>query len=125
MLIEYIPVVIFIAVGLLLAIFFTLCSVYLGPRKPSKVKSEPFECGNPSYGLSKERFSIKFYVIAVLFIIFDIEAVFFFPWAVVFRDLIGPGGWLRFFGFIEMGIFIALLGMGLFYAWRKGALEWD
>jgi NADH-quinone oxidoreductase subunit A len=125
MLIEYIPVLIFIAVGLGLAVFFTLCSVYLGPRRPSRVKSEPFECGNPSDGLRKERFSIKFYVIAVLFIIFDIEVVFFFPWATIYRELSQSAGWLKLFGLLEMAVFLGVLALALFYAWKKGALEWD
>ena len=125
MLIEYIPVLIFIAAGVGLAIFFTLCSLYLGPRRPTDIKSQPFECGNPSEGLRKERFSIKFYVIAVLFIIFDIEVVFFFPWATIYRELCQSAGFLKLFGFIEMGVFLAVLGLALFYAWKKGALEWD
>ncbi len=125
MLIEYVPVLIFMAVGIGLTVFFLLCSILLGPRKESKIKSEPFECGNPSEGLRKERFSVKFYVVAVLFIIFDIEVVFFFPWATIFRELSQSASWLRLFGFIEMGIFLAVLAVALFYAWKKGALEWD
>jgi NADH-quinone oxidoreductase subunit A len=125
MLIEYIPVLFFMAAGAALAVFFTLCSVFLGPRRPSRVKSDPFECGNPSQGLRKERFSIKFYVIAVLFIIFDIEAIFFFPWASIFRELSQAPGWLMLFGLCEMGLFLGILALALFYAWKKGALEWD
>lgn len=125
MLIEYIPVLIFIAVGAGLALFFTLASIFLGPKRPTAIKSQPFECGNPSEGLKKERFSVKFYVIAVLFIVFDIEVVFFFPWATIYRELSQAAGFLKLFGFIEMGVFLSVLGLALFYAWKKGALEWD
>jgi NADH-quinone oxidoreductase subunit A len=90
----------------------------LGPRIDTAVKGDAFECGNPPSGSAWGRFSVKFYMTAILFIVFDIEVVFMYPWAVVFRRL----GW---FGFAEMAVFIAVLGIGLLYVWRKGALEWD
>jgi NADH-quinone oxidoreductase subunit A len=93
-------------------------SMLLGPRKPSVVKSEPFECGNPATGPAWGRFSVKFYLTAILFIVFDIEVVFLYPWAILFRDL-------GLFGFVEMLVFMAILTLGLAYVWRKGALEWD
>ncbi|MFH1624392.1 MAG: NADH-quinone oxidoreductase subunit A, partial [Pseudomonadota bacterium] len=85
---------------------------------PTPQKMMPYECGVDPIGTARRRFSVKFYIIAMLFIIFDIEAVFLYPWAVVFKDL-------KVFGFIEMGIFIVILFIGLIYAWKKGALEWE
>lgn len=123
MLIEYLPAFLLFLFALGLAVFFSLCSVYLGPKRISKTKLEPFECGHPSDGFKKERFSIKFYVVALLFLVFDIEAVFFFPWATIYRELSRGDNIL--FGFFEMGIFIFVLAIALFYVWKKGGLEWD
>src|SRR5437660_2529523 len=91
---------------------------FLRPHHPSAVKSEPFECGNPPSGPAWGRFSVKFYLTAILFIVFDVEVVFMYPWAVLFRPL-------GVFGFVEMSVFILVLALGLVYVWRKGALEWD
>ena len=88
----------------------------LGASKHTPVKDEPFECGNPSTGSAWGRFSVKFYLAAILFIIFDVEVVFLYPWAVVFRKL-------GLFGFAEMFVFIAILAVGLVYIIKKGALE--
>jgi NADH-quinone oxidoreductase subunit A len=90
----------------------------LGPRATTPSKSDPFECGNPPSGSAFGRFSVRFYLTAILFILFDVEVVFLYPWAVLFRDL-------GMFGFVEMLTFLLVLGIGLLYAWRKGALEWD
>jgi len=90
----------------------------LGPRATSDVKQETFECGNPPSGGAWGRFTVRFYMTAILFILFDVEVVFLFPWAVLFRDL-------GLFGFFEMLTFLLVLAVGLLYAWRKGALEWD
>ncbi len=90
----------------------------LGPRRETPAKGDAFECGNPASGPAWGRFSVKFYMTAILFIIFDVEVVFMYPWAVLYRRL----GW---FGFIEMMVFLAILAVGLLYVWRKGALEWD
>ena len=91
---------------------------FLGPRSTSEVKFETFECGNPPSGSAWGRFTVRFYMTAILFILFDIEVVFLYPWAVLFRDL-------GLFGFLEMLTFLFVLGLGLAYAWRKGALEWN
>jgi len=125
MLYQFIPIGVLAVLGFGMAIFFTLAAVYLGPKKITKSKLEPFECGNPSTGHPKTRFSVKFYVVAVIFVVFDIEAVFFFPWAVVFRQLSQGTGLLFLFGAIEMGLFLLVLAIVLYYAWRKGGLEWD
>ena len=125
MLYQYIPIAFLAALSFGLAIAFTFIAVYVGPRKISKSKQEPFECGNPSAGHPQTRFSIKFYVVAVIFLVFDIEAVFFFPWAVVFRDLSKGTGAMFLYGAGEMGAFLGVLALVLWYAWRKGGLEWD
>jgi len=115
---EYVAVLIMALVAAVIPALFVGVSRLLGPRKPTAVKSEAFECGNPATGPAWGRFSVKFYLTAILFIVFDIEVVFLYPWAVLFRDL-------GMFGFVEMLVFMAILTLGLAYVWRKGALEWD
>lgn len=95
-----------------------VASYFLGVKKPDPIKLAPYECGMNPIGTARERFSVKFYLIAMLFLLFDIEAVFLFPWAVVYRDL-------KLFGFIEMLLFIVAILAGYIYAWKKGALEWE
>ncbi len=115
---DYIPVALtFLFAAIIVAVMVSLNRV-LGPRPDrSAIKDETFECGNEHTGSAWRRFAIKFYMVAILFIVFDVEVVFMYPWAVVFREL----GW---FGFFEMTMFMAVLGIGLLFAWRKGALEW-
>lgn len=116
--IEYFPILLLIGAALLFAAGSVLVSSLVGPRRPVPQKLEPYECGIPPEGLARDRFSIKFYLVAVLFIIFDIEIIFLYPWAAVYQDL----GW---FGLWEMGGFLLVLALGLVYVWRKGGLEWD
>ena len=92
-------------------------STLLGPKKHTAVKDEPFECGNPPSGTAWGRFSVKFYLVAILFIVFDVEVILIFPWAVVFKKL-------GIFAFVEMAIFLLILFVGLLYVWKKGDLEW-
>jgi NADH-quinone oxidoreductase subunit A len=98
--------------------FMTIASRIFGPKRPNPVKGESFECGNPPIGSAWSRFSVRFYLTAILFLVFDVEIVFLYPWAVELRKL-------GMFGFIEAFIFIAILVVGLIYAWRRGALDWD
>ena len=115
---EYVGILIFFALaGTVVTAFIVLASV-LGPRKPSKIKSEPFECGQVPFSLPTGRLSIKFYMTAILFILFDVELVFLYPWAVAYRAL-------GILGLVEMCIFLGVLMVGFFYAWDNGALEWD
>lgn len=93
-------------------------SAMLGPRRPSARKSEAFECGSEAVGNARQRFAVKFYVVALLFIVFDVEAVFLYPWAVNFQEL-------RWFGYVEMLVFASTLVVGLIYIWKKGALNWE
>ena len=116
--IEYLGIVIFfVLAGTVAGAFVVLASV-LGPKKPSLVKSEPFECGEIPFSLPIGHVSIKFYLTAILFILFDVELVFLYPWAVAYRGL-GVSG------LAEMVIFLAILMVGFFYAWDNGALEWQ
>jgi NADH-quinone oxidoreductase subunit A len=115
---EYIPVLAMLALSALVPGIFLAVSALLGPRRPSAAKQQPFECGNVSSGPALGRFSVKFYLTAILFIVFDVEVVFLYPWALMFRRL-------GVFGFVEMMIFLFVLTLGLIYVWRKGALEWD
>jgi len=118
MLEQYAPVLIMFALAALVVLVFLNAGRLLGPRNRTKVKLETFECGNEPTGSAWGRFSVKFYLTAILFIVFDVEVVFMYPWAVVFRQL----GWT---GFTAMAIFLAVAVIGLLYEWRKGALQWD
>lgn len=115
---EYLGILIAFAIAALVGGGFLTLTSLLGPKKPSAVKLEPFECGQPPITPPGRRFPVKFYLVAMLFILFDIELVFLFPWAVVFREL----GWV---GFAEMLLFLAVVLLGFVYAWQKGALEWE
>ena len=115
---PYVSVVILCVFSAIVVGAMVSLNTLLGPRASNPVKSEPFECGNPPTGPGWGRFSVRFYMTAILFILFDVEVVFLYPWAVSFREL-------GMFGFVEMLTFMLVLGVGLLYAWRKGALEWD
>lgn len=118
MLDSYLPILVLIAIALAFALGSVVMSRLVGQKKPSTVKLAPYECGMPPVGSARERVSVKFYIVAMLFIVFDIEAVFLYPWAVVFKRL-------GLFGFVEMGVFIVILLVGYVYVWKKGALEWE
>jgi NADH-quinone oxidoreductase subunit A len=118
MLESYLPILVIVAVAFAFAIGSVVFSRLIGQKKPTAVKLAPYECGMPLVGTARERVSVKFYIIAMLFIIFDIEAVFLYPWAVMFKRL-------GVFGVVEMGVFIAILLVGYVYVWKKGALEWE
>ena len=115
---PFIPIVIMAAIVGAIAATFILASVFLGPKKRHPVKDSPFECGIPSEGYNRGGMQVRFYLMAMLFIVFDVELAFLFPWAVVYRDL-------GLFGFLEMFIFFVVVGVGFIYAWKIGALEWD
>lgn len=118
MLIEYFTIGIYIAIAIAFACFAVLASHLLGQRKPSAIKQAPYECGMTTVGSSFRRVPIKYYIIAMLFLIFDIEVVFLYPWAVVFKEY-------RFFAFISMVVFLGILILAYIYIWKKGALEWE
>ncbi|MDB4950989.1 MAG: dehydrogenase subunit [Gemmatimonadetes bacterium] len=118
MLRPYVPLLVLLALSVVNAIFMVVLSTVLSPGGATKVKSAPYESGMTPLGNPRERFSVKFYVVAILFIVFDVETIFLLPWAVSARRL----GWA---GFAAAGIFIFILTVGLIYEWKKGALEWD
>jgi NADH-quinone oxidoreductase subunit A len=107
----------FLVAGVVVGVMVTINRV-LGPKRPSAIKSEAFECGNPPSGSAWGRFSVRFYLTAILFLVFDVEIVFLYPWAVEVRKL-------GMFGFVEALIFIGVLLVGLIYAWQRGVLDWD
>jgi NADH-quinone oxidoreductase subunit A len=118
MLESYLPLLILLALSVAQAIGMVVISEVLSPRKATAVKLSPYESGIDPLGTTRERFSVKFYVVAILFIVFDVETVFLVPWAVAMRTL-------GMEGFIVAMIFIFILTVGLIYEWKKGALEWD
>jgi NADH-quinone oxidoreductase subunit A len=115
---EYVAIGLMVALSTVVALIAIWLGILFGPKKESAAKAMPYESGMTPYGEGTRRMPIRFYLIAVLFILFDIEVVFFLPWAVVFRQL-------GLFGLIEMVIFIVILLVGYVYAWKKGALEWE
>jgi NADH-quinone oxidoreductase subunit A len=119
----YFPICLALVVAAGLAAVMLALANVLGPRRPSLVKNTPFECGSVPVGSAHERFGVKFYVVALLFIVFDIEAIFLYPWAVLLLPSDGYAG-LGWPGFISMGIFVLTLVAGLVYVWKKGVLDW-
>jgi len=123
MLLEYLAIAVLIALATLVALIAIGLGELFGPKKKTEQKSMPYESGMQPYGPGTRRMPVRFYLIAVLFILFDIEVVFFLPWAIVFREFIKEG--LGFFILAEMIVFIVILLVGYVYAWKKGALEWE
>ena len=115
---EYVAIALMIVLATLIALIAIGLGVLFGPKKESEAKSMPYESGMTPYGEGARRMPVRFYLVAVLFILFDIEVVFFLPWAITFRQL-------GLFGLLEMIIFIVILLVGYVYAWKKGALEWE
>ena len=113
----YFPIVVQVIIAIAVAAGLIGASTLLGKRGKSPLKDTPYESGMAPVGSARERFSVKFYLVGMIFILFDIEAVFLYPWAVVYRQL-------GMFGFVEMLIFVALVLVGFFYVWKKGALDW-
>lgn len=113
----WLSIVLMIVLGLLFAVPSVLVSYVLGPKKPTPEKLAPYECGMPPVGQAYERMSVKFYLVAMIFLLFDIEVAFLYPWALAIRDL----GWT---GFVQVVMFMMLLLAGYIYVWRKGALDW-
>jgi NADH-quinone oxidoreductase subunit A len=121
---QYLPLVLQILVAVGVASFMVAASYFLGKHKRSRTKLSPYECGMDPVGDARGRFSVKFYMVAMLFILFDVEAVFVLPWAVIYRRLPAITG-SRFFGFWEMLVYLAFVAVGLFYVWKKGILNWS
>ena len=115
---TYFPVLVQAIIAVVVAAALVAISFLLGKRVRNRVKDSPYESGMVPTGTARERFSVKFYLVGIVFILFDIEAVFLYPWAVVFREL-------KLFGFFEMLLFVVLVLSGFFYIWKKGALDWS
>lgn len=115
---NYLPIIIFMVIGALFGIGSLVVGWIIRPSRPYRAKLLPYESGSPLFMDARVQFPMRYYIIAMLFVIFDIEVVFLFPWAVVFKKL-------GLLGLIEMGLFLAILIVGYWYAWKKGALDWD
>ncbi len=118
MLENYLPVLLFIVVGLVFGVVPLLAGFVLGPRRDDPEKQSPYECGFEAFEDSRMKFDVRYYLVAILFILFDLEIAFLFPWAVVLDDI-------GLFGILAMGLFVGLLLVGFLYEWKKGALEWE
>jgi len=118
---EYLPVLMLMGIGLAVGSIIIFLSSILGPKIKNRMKDLAFECGVPSLGDAKHRFSVRFYLVAILFLLFDVEAVFFFPFALIYREYLTINAFILF----EMGFFVLILLVGYFYVLKKGALEWD
>jgi len=114
---NYLPLLMHFLVAGALAGVIVLLSWIIGERKPTRAKLSPYECGMAPIGDARGRFSVKFYMVAMLFILFDVEAIFLYPWAVILKDL-------KMFGFWEMMVYLGIFLVGFFYVWKKGVLEW-
>lgn len=120
---PYVPVLVLLLIAGVMCLAISILASVLGPKRITLIKETAFECGSPSTGDPHARHSVKFYLVALLFIVFDIESVFIYPWGALLRDFAGDGlGW---FAYLEMLSFMATLALGLVYVWRKGALEWN
>jgi NADH-quinone oxidoreductase subunit A len=115
---EYLPTLLFLIVAGGIGVALLVVGRVLGPQRPTAEKLSPYECGFGAFEDARMQFDVRYYLIAILFIVFDLEIAFVFPWALVFREL-------GVFGLIEMGVFLALLVIGFIYVWKKGALEWE
>jgi NADH-quinone oxidoreductase subunit A len=115
---QYLPIIIFLAIALGLAIVLVIASYIVSPKKPDSEKLSAYECGFEPFADARHKFDVRFYLVTLLFIIFDLEVAFLFPWAMAFRDI----GWL---GFWSMMGFLGVLTVGFIYEWKKGALDWE
>ncbi|HJY87129.1 MAG TPA: NADH-quinone oxidoreductase subunit A [Candidatus Acidoferrales bacterium] len=115
---SYVPLLIHLLAAMGIAGAILLASTWIGQRRPTRAKLEAYECGVEPLGDAREPFPVKFYLVAMVFILFDVEAIFLYPWAYVYRDL-------QWFGFVEMLLYILILLVGYIYLWKKGALDWN
>ena len=118
MLENYFPIMLFVIIGLLVGVGPMLIGFLLGPRRPDPEKLSPYECGFEAFEDARMKFDVRYYLVAILFILFDLEIAFLFPWAVVLKEI-------GMFGFVAMLAFLAILVVGFIYEWKKGALEWE
>ena len=115
---DYLPILLFLGVSTILALVLLAIGSILGPKRPGADKLSPYECGFEAFEDARMKFDVRYYLMAILFIVFDLEIAFLFPWAVVFRDI-------GIVALVEMAMFLLLLVVGFYYVWKKGALEWE
>jgi NADH-quinone oxidoreductase subunit A len=121
---NYFPILMFVLVGVAVGVLPIVMGFLLAPSRPDSEKLSPYECGFEAFEDARMKFDVRYYLIAILFILFDLEIAFLFPWAAVFKDIVATES-IKMFGFIEMLVFVTVLVVGYVYAWAKGALEWE
>lgn len=120
---RFLPVILVLAVAIAFAAVFLLLSGWLGPKRPDPLKESTYECGIPPRSSTRIRFFIRFFLVALLFLLFDLEAVFLYPWVLLYRAFLEQGRAL--FALAELGVFVAVLAVGFVWVWKKGGLEWQ
>ena len=115
---QYLPVILFILVGAVVGIAPQVLGALLGPHRPDQAKNSPYECGFEAFEDARMKFDVRYYLVAILFILFDLEIAFLFPWAVALKEI-------GFAGFLSMMVFLGILTVGFIYEWKKGALDWE
>ena len=121
---NYFPILMFVLVGIAIGVLPVAMGFLLAPHRPDPEKLSPYECGFEAFEDARMKFDVRYYLIAILFILFDLEIAFLFPWATIFRDIVATDS-IKLFGFVEMLVFVIVLVIGYVYAWAKGALEWE
>ncbi len=121
---TYFPILMFVLVGVAIGVLPIAMGFLLAPSRPDPEKLSPYECGFEAFEDARMKFDVRYYLIAILFILFDLEIAFLFPWASIFKDIVASES-IKMFGFVEMLVFVAILVVGYIYAWAKGALEWE
>jgi NADH-quinone oxidoreductase subunit A len=124
MLENYFPILVFILIGVVFGIAPVISGRLLAPHRPNSKKNSPYECGFDAFDGARAKFDVRYYLIAILFILFDLEVAFLVPWATIFKEIAQTGS-VKWFGFLEMIVFMAILVVGYVYAWARGALDWE
>lgn len=124
MLEKYFPILVFVIVGITVGVLPILLGRLLAPNNPDSEKLSPYECGFEAFEDARMKFDVRYYLIAIIFILFDLEIAFLFPWATIFKEIVQTEA-VKVFGFAEMLVFLTILFVGYIYAWAKGALEWE
>src|SRR6202045_848239 len=121
---AYAPLLIHLVIAVALAGALTAASILVGWRRPNRAKQQAYECGVDPTGDARQPFSVKFYLVAMVFILFDVEAIFLYPWAYIYLDMIAQSHSFGVYGFVEMLVYIAILLVGYIFSWKKGGLDW-
>ena len=124
MLENYFPILLFILVGLAIGVLPIMLGLVVAPSRPDSEKNSPYECGFEAFEDARMKFDVRYYLVAILFILFDLEVAFLVPWATIFKEIVQTDS-IKWFGFIEMLVFLVILTVGYVYAWAKGALDWE